>query len=76
MMLATGAGAEVQRPLATVVVFGILVSTLLTMFLLPGVLGVALRGHEDDVEPPLSVPPPRHYPSKRPHAEPAMEGEE
>jgi cobalt-zinc-cadmium resistance protein CzcA len=44
MALATGAGAEVQRPLATVVVMGILVSTLLTMFVLPGVLRIAMRG--------------------------------
>ncbi len=43
MALSTGAGAEVQRPLATVVVAGIAVSTLLTMFLLPGVLQIALR---------------------------------
>ena len=35
MMLATGIGAEVQRPLATVVVGGLLTSTLLTLFLLP-----------------------------------------
>jgi cobalt-zinc-cadmium resistance protein CzcA len=42
MALATGAGAEVQRPLATVVICGILLSTALTLFLLPGVLKVAL----------------------------------
>jgi cobalt-zinc-cadmium resistance protein CzcA len=60
MALATGAGAEVQRPLATVVVAGIFVSTLLTMFLLPGVLEIALRGHEDDIEPPITIPPPVH----------------
>ena len=35
MALATGAGAEVQRPLATVVIGGILSSTLLTLFVLP-----------------------------------------
>ncbi|HWV38062.1 MAG TPA: CusA/CzcA family heavy metal efflux RND transporter [Vulgatibacter sp.] len=35
MMLATGVGAEVQRPLATVVVGGIVTSTLLTLFVLP-----------------------------------------
>jgi heavy metal efflux system protein len=43
MALATGAGAEVQRPLATVVICGILFSTARTLFLLPGVLRVALR---------------------------------
>lgn len=35
MALATGRGAEVQRPLATVVIGGILSSTLLTLFVLP-----------------------------------------
>ncbi len=35
MALATGAGAEVQRPLATVVIGGILSSTFLTLGLLP-----------------------------------------
>ncbi|MBN1210544.1 MAG: efflux RND transporter permease subunit [Myxococcaceae bacterium] len=35
MMLATGVGAEVQRPLATVVVGGLVTSTLLTLLILP-----------------------------------------
>jgi cobalt-zinc-cadmium resistance protein CzcA len=35
MALSTGAGAEVQRPLATVVIGGILSSTLLTLVVLP-----------------------------------------
>jgi len=35
MALATGPGAEVQRPLATVVIGGILSSTFLTVVLLP-----------------------------------------
>jgi cobalt-zinc-cadmium resistance protein CzcA len=35
MALATGSGAEVQRPLATVVIGGILSSTFLTLVLLP-----------------------------------------
>lgn len=35
MAISTGVGAEVQRPLATVVVGGILTSTLLTLFVLP-----------------------------------------
>jgi cobalt-zinc-cadmium resistance protein CzcA len=37
MALATSAGAEVQRPLATVVVGGLLTSTLLTLLVLPAV---------------------------------------
>jgi cobalt-zinc-cadmium resistance protein CzcA len=36
MALATGTGAEVQRPLATVVIGGILSSTVLTLLVLPG----------------------------------------
>jgi len=35
MAIATGAGAEVQRPLATVVIGGIISSTLLTLIVLP-----------------------------------------
>jgi cobalt-zinc-cadmium resistance protein CzcA len=35
MAIATGAGAEVQRPLATVVIGGIVTSTFLTLVLLP-----------------------------------------
>lgn len=35
MMLATGVGAEVQKPLATVVVFGMACDTALTMLALP-----------------------------------------
>jgi heavy metal efflux system protein len=35
MALSTSAGAEVQRPLATVVIGGILSSTFLTLVLLP-----------------------------------------
>ena len=35
MALSHGAGAEVQRPLATVVIGGLVTSTLLTLFLLP-----------------------------------------
>ena len=46
MAIATGAGAEVQRPLATCVIGGIALSTALTMFLLPGVLRALLKGHE------------------------------
>jgi hypothetical protein len=35
MALATGVGAEVQRPLATVVIGGVLTSTVATLFVLP-----------------------------------------
>jgi cobalt-zinc-cadmium resistance protein CzcA len=46
MALATSAGAEVQRPLATAVVLGMLISTLLTLLVLPGALRVALRNYQ------------------------------
>lgn len=36
MALATGTGSEVQRPLATVVIGGIISSTFLTLLVLPG----------------------------------------
>jgi cobalt-zinc-cadmium resistance protein CzcA len=35
MAISTGVGAEVQRPLATVVIGGVVTSTLLTLFVLP-----------------------------------------
>jgi cobalt-zinc-cadmium resistance protein CzcA len=35
MVWATGVGSEVQRPLAVVVVFGVVTSTLLTLMVLP-----------------------------------------
>lgn len=38
MALATGTGAEVQRPLATVVIGGLPTSTLLTLVILPGIV--------------------------------------
>ena len=43
MALAVGAGAEVQRPLATVVIGGILSSTLLTLLVLPTLYRFAYR---------------------------------
>jgi cobalt-zinc-cadmium resistance protein CzcA len=63
MALATGAGAEVQRPLATVVVIGMLVSTLETLIVFPAILRVSLRGYKPAEEKALddqfaSRPPP------------------
>jgi cobalt-zinc-cadmium resistance protein CzcA len=37
MALATSSGAEIQRPLATVVIGGIITSTLLTAFVIPAI---------------------------------------
>ncbi|OFW39432.1 MAG: cation transporter [Acidobacteria bacterium RIFCSPLOWO2_12_FULL_67_14b] len=47
MALATGTGAEVQRPLATVVVGGILSSTILTLVVLPVLCRVFTRDAAD-----------------------------
>jgi cobalt-zinc-cadmium resistance protein CzcA len=44
MAIATGTGAEVQRPLATVVIGGIISSTLLTLVVLPALCGWLLSG--------------------------------
>ena len=44
MAIATGTGAEVQRPLATVVIGGILSSTLLTLVVLPALYHLVYLG--------------------------------
>jgi cobalt-zinc-cadmium resistance protein CzcA len=51
MAVATGTGAEVQRPLATVVIGGILSSTTLTLLVLPGLYRMFHRKNEDDARP-------------------------
>jgi cobalt-zinc-cadmium resistance protein CzcA len=66
MAIATSAGAEVQRPLATVVIFGISYGVLVTIVLLPGIFSFLLRRYrpasvdadadEDEVEGPLPSP--------------------
>lgn len=43
MAIATGRGAEVQKPLAVVVIAGLVVSTLLTLFVLPALSHLMLR---------------------------------
>ena len=53
MAVATGTGAEVQRPLATVVIGGILSSTALTLMVLPVLYGLFHR----DEGPPLAEEP-------------------
>jgi heavy metal efflux system protein len=56
MALATGTGAEVQRPLATVVIGGIISSTLLTLVVLPALYRLFHRDvplpahHEEEIE--------------------------
>ena len=53
MMLNTGLGAEVQRPLATVVVGGLITATLLTLLVIPVAYVLLERGHRQ----PRIVPP-------------------
>ena len=48
MALNTGTGAEVQRPLATVVIGGIISSTLLTLLVLPGLYRLAHRREAEE----------------------------
>ena len=58
MALATGPGAEVQRPLATVVIGGIISSTILTLLVLPALYVLFRRERkkeEDEVEPEGAV---------------------
>jgi cobalt-zinc-cadmium resistance protein CzcA len=47
MALATSAGAELQRPLATVVIGGLLTSTLLTLLVLPALYGWLWRSRPE-----------------------------
>lgn len=48
MALATGAGAEVQRPLATVVIGGLVLSTILKLLFLPMLYGWIEKDPEDE----------------------------
>lgn len=51
MALATSAGAEVQRPLATVVIGGLITSTILTLLILPALYGWFERDKRSSVSP-------------------------
>ncbi|MCA9457126.1 MAG: efflux RND transporter permease subunit [Nitrospiraceae bacterium] len=46
MAIATSMGAEVQRPLATVVIGGLLTSTALTLFIIPALYGSVCRSNK------------------------------
>ena len=50
MALSHGTGAEVQRPLATVVIGGLITSTILTLFILPTIYSWMGQRGEDVVE--------------------------
>ncbi|GAA4436940.1 CusA/CzcA family heavy metal efflux RND transporter [Pontibacter saemangeumensis] len=51
MALSMGAGAEVQRPLATVVIGGLIVATFLTLFVLPSLYILFEKAAHHDKEP-------------------------
>ena len=48
MAISTGVGAEVQRPLATVIIGGMTTSTLLTLFVLPMLYSLAHRSYKGE----------------------------
>jgi cobalt-zinc-cadmium resistance protein CzcA len=56
MVLSTSPGAEVQRPLATVVIGGLITSTLLTLFVLPTLYGWLGQGPRPFQRAPLRKP--------------------
>ena len=61
MAIATSAGAEVQRPLATVVIGGLVTSTLLTLVVLPTIyawLGERTKNGAGQTHPDMSLEQP------------------
>ncbi|URI07733.1 CusA/CzcA family heavy metal efflux RND transporter [Aquincola tertiaricarbonis] len=68
MAIATGTGAEVQRPLATVVIGGILSSTALTLLVLPVLYRIAHR-RDELAEFPDAAATPDQNPSAPPVAQ-------
>ena len=56
MLFATGPGSEIQKPLAAVVIGGLISSTLLTLFMLPTLYNVFERGSKTSA-PALPNPP-------------------
>jgi cobalt-zinc-cadmium resistance protein CzcA len=54
MALSTSAGAEVQKPLATVVIGGLLTSTLLTLFVLPVLYYLVMSSKKIKVNPKIA----------------------
>jgi cobalt-zinc-cadmium resistance protein CzcA len=57
MAVATGTGAEVQKPLATVVIGGIISSTLLTLVVLPALYRLWHRRGRGEFEREVLVAP-------------------
>ena len=57
MLFATGPGSEIQKPLAAVVIGGLISSTLLTLFMLPALYKVFERDKVKDATVHLPEPP-------------------
>ena len=55
MALATGTGAEVQGPIATAVIGGLVSATLLTLFVLPALYALFGRKRPEEVVVPLEL---------------------
>ena len=51
MALSTSDGAEVQRPLATVVIGGLLTATVLTLFVIPAIYRTFMKNTDDESKP-------------------------
>jgi cobalt-zinc-cadmium resistance protein CzcA len=57
MLFATGPGSEIQKPLAAVVIGGLITSTLLTLYILPTLYKVFERKSSPALGVPLPEPP-------------------
>ena len=60
--IATGLGSDVQRPMATVIVWGLVSSTILTLFVVPVLYRLFSPGlprpvTDEDDEPTVQAPP-------------------
>jgi cobalt-zinc-cadmium resistance protein CzcA len=67
MALATGTGAEVQRPIATVVIGGLISATLLTLFVLPALYALfGCKPAEEDAAQEMTSESARHSPGIKP----------
>ncbi len=67
MAINTGAGSEVQRPLATVVIFGIVLATVLMLVVFPGILKLALSAPAKTESDELYPAEPVRAPDAVPH---------
>jgi cobalt-zinc-cadmium resistance protein CzcA len=64
MALAHGTGAEVQKPLAMVVIGGLITATLLTLLVLPAMSRLVLGLTEGRHPKPIDAPAPEPVPAE------------